>query len=136
MSIELNIFEQALRMKLLFTTGRVGSIGTEDLWHLPLTSINGLNLDEVAMAIQRRINARGDVTSFVSPGKKADDLDLSLAVVKRVIEVKMAERDERQKATEKAARRQKLLEVYTRKQDQAYDALSLEELNKLIDETV
>ena len=47
----MDIFEQASRLKLRFPSP-LGTLSTEDLWHLPLTSTTGkANLNDIGKAL-------------------------------------------------------------------------------------
>lgn len=59
-------------------------------------------------------------------------MSLQVAIVKRVVEVKMAENAERKNAIDKAAQKHKLLVVLERKQNAALEELSVEELQALM----
>ncbi len=126
------LFIMASRAKFRFATA-AGQLSAEDLWDLPLTG-RGVNLDNIARALNKELKeADGDV-SFVKPAVKASvELQAKFDVVKHVIDVKMAERDARANAEEKAATKQKLLAKLAEKQDKALDSLSEEQIKAMID---
>lgn len=126
------LFLKASRIKLRFQTKR-GSITVEDLWDLPLTSNTGkVNLDELAIEAFNKIEQTPTV-SFVTTVSKADSIaELQLEILKYVISVKQAENSEKLQANAKAAEKQKLLEILSRKQDAAKENLSEQELIDMI----
>lgn len=131
--MSVNLFEQASRRKLRFQTA-VGILTTEDLWDLPLSAKNKVDLDGVARALHNRLKEHEDV-SFVKSSTKPDgDLQLAFEVVKHVIDVRVTERDAAVQAAEKAAKKSKLLEVIARKQDMELENASVEELQKMVQE--
>lgn len=127
----MSIFEQASRQKLRFDTSR-GQLSAEDLWDLPLSATNGRpSLDSVAVGLHRALQDTG--LSFVNPEEKDQTTQLKLEIAKHIIAVRKAEAAAAREEGAKAARKQKLLEVLARKQDAALEALSEDEIKKLID---
>jgi hypothetical protein len=122
-------FEQAARLKLRFDSPQ-GSLTTEDLWGLPLTTErpNKASLNDIAKGIARQLKAEGE-EDFVNPKSGADErLQLMLNIVKRVIEVKQAENAAAKEWADKRDRKAKIVEIMERKQDQALEGKSLDEL--------
>lgn len=126
-----DIFEAASRAKLRFDTPK-GFLSAEDLWDLPLTSTVGkANLDDVARSVNRQLKATAD-ESFVSRTAGADKtLQLKLDVVKRVIEVRMAENESAAAAVANREKRNKVLDIIESKKAAALENLSVEELEKM-----
>lgn len=88
----MNIFEQASRKGLRFTTIR-GVQSTDDLWHMPLQSQDGFDLDNLAKKLKAELNAVTIDESFVvtteNPIKV--ELTLKLEIIKHIIDVKLQE---------------------------------------------
>lgn len=124
----MNIFEQAVRNKLRFTTNR-GEITVEDLWDVPLTSRNGFNLDEVAKGINRELKASEEESFVVQKSTANTVAQIQMDIVKYIIEVKLAEKTQAQEAAANREKRQKLLELKARKEDQARENLTIEEID-------
>lgn len=127
------MFDKATRMKLRFPTSR-GEISVEDLWDLPLTSeTDKPNLDDVARGLWTKTKMVHAQLSFVTPEHKpADDSVLALDIVKHVIAVRVAERDERLQAKEKADKKQQILAILADKQVDDLKGKSSEELQALL----
>jgi hypothetical protein len=130
------MFEQASRFKLRFDSPK-GLLTTEDLWDLPLTSPSGnrAHLDAIAMSLYRQTRDAAEVVSFVNPtaeSREKSELELRLAIVKHVIDVKLAERDALQAAAERRDKKQRLLELIARKQDEELSSKPIEELQALV----
>lgn len=119
---EINLFEQATRLKLRFKSNN-GNVSTEDLWDLPLSQ-----LDDIAKGLRKELRETED--SFIEEKKSNAQLELRFEVVKHVITTKLAERDAKAQAKEKAARRQVLLEALEKKQNAALDGMSAEDIKK------
>jgi hypothetical protein len=129
----MNIFEQATRRKLRFASMR-GEVTTELLWDIPLTSKTGFDLDSIAKGVNKELKATAE-ESFVAtehnPAKV--ELEIKLDVLKHIIAVKLAEAEDRKKASERAAEKQRLLDILHEKKDEALKDLSVEELQQRLD---
>lgn len=129
----MSIFEQASRLRIRYDTP-AGLISVEDLWDIPLTSARGANLNSIAISLHSAIEERA--VSFVEDTPKISPaLQLKFDVIKHVIEVLKTEKRAAWEASAKAARKQKLLSILARKQDEALENMSEEDIKKLIDET-
>lgn len=123
----MSMFEKASRIKLRFETS-IGNLSTEDLWDLDLG-----DLDDIAMALHTKLENK--VESFVLKEKAADPrTELGFGIVKRVIEVRLAEAEEAERATERRAKKQRILALIAAKEDEALAASSEEDLRKMLDE--
>jgi hypothetical protein len=136
-------FEQASREKLRFSCPR-GVLSVEDLWDLPLVN-NGkvantaagpqahTNLDDIAKALYKELKDNDESMSFVRPAQQSNaQLQLKFDIVKHIIDVKVAERDAAAVLAEKAKKKQKLMELISRKQDAALEDAPLEDLQKML----
>lgn len=126
------MFEQASRMKLRFGTPR-GPVSTEDLWDLPLTSTTGrVNLDAIGMKLFREIRDSDGMVSLVEPGTQPNaELLLAFEIVKHVIAVRVRERDELKAASDRREKKNRILELIARKQDEELGQKSVDELRQL-----
>lgn len=129
----MNLFERASRKNLMLTTSK-GTIGVNDLWDLPLTSANNrqANLDDIARTYNERVSKAS--VSFVetSPSQATEDDRLTFELVKHVIAVKIAENKAAAEARNKAAQKQRILEIMAEKQDESLKGKSIEELQQLL----
>lgn len=119
-------FEQGSRLKVRFSTA-IGLLTQEDLWDLPLESKSKVNLDGIAIGLNREIKDTKE-ESFISKSKVNPVTELKLEIVKHIIEVKMREADERLKARFKSEQKAKIATILNRKEDEALESLSREEL--------
>lgn len=125
---DLSLFERATRLKIRFET-TIGVLTTEDLFDLPLTSAgNRPNLDMIARQVNRQLKDSTEESFVDAPSTANTLLTLKLDVVKRVIEVRLAERDLVAKRSNDKMRREQLLELIAKKQDSALEAKTIEEL--------
>ncbi|KHD09219.1 hypothetical protein PN36_30635 [Candidatus Thiomargarita nelsonii] len=129
----MEIFEQASRLKLRFETKR-GCISTEDLWDLPLSNDHGLSLDNLAKGLNRKLKEEGEESFVVPKSQESSILSLQFELVKHVIKVKIEERDAKEQALKKKAKKQKIREIIADKEDETLKNLSEDELRKMLDD--
>lgn len=121
-------FQQASRRKLRFETSR-GTLTTEDLWDLPLTSTTGKAcLDEIERGLRRQVKDSLGEESMIKPAKVDDNLELAHEVVKAIITVRMAEADAASVKKANAEKRAKLLDLLEKKETEGLNGLSVEEI--------
>lgn len=126
------MFEKAARTKLRFPSNR-GDLSVEQLWDLPLTSKTGFDLDTIAREVNQSLKASTEdsfVTVRVNPQKTR--FELSLDILKHIIQVKLAEADATAMAAARKAEKNRLIEILDQKKDQDLLGLSTEELQKKI----
>lgn len=122
----MELFEQASRLKLTFNTNK-GQLSVEHLWDLSLDS-----LDTLAKAVNRELKA-SEEESFVKTRTKANtELVLRLEILKRVIEVKLQEQEDKKNRAAKRAQLDTLEQLRDNKALQELQSLSLDEINARI----
>jgi len=122
-----NIFEQATRSRLRFPYK--GLISVEDLWDL-----NVQDLDKIFKTLNKSLKASEGESLLGTKNKIDTELDLQIAIVRRIVEVKLAEMAAREAEREKRQKRQKILEIVSEKQDEALKSRSIEDLTKMLNE--
>lgn len=129
----MNLFEQALRNKYRFPSTK-GTLSTEDLFDLPLTSKNGVSLDSVAKAVNRQLIQETE-ESFVEESSQSNkELVLKLNILRHIIKVRKEENQARADALANAQRKAKIQEILERKKDGVLEEASIEELQKMLKE--
>ena len=123
------LFTDATRLKLRFNTV-VGVLSAEDLWDLPLESKNKVNLDSIAILLNRELKDTKE-ESFISKSKANPILEMKLDIVKYIIGVKLQESEDRAKARVKSEQRAKIADLIEEKQNESLKSLSLDELKAL-----
>lgn len=131
----MEMFEQASRNKVRYQTPQ-GLLSVEDLWDLPLTSAKGTraNLDAIAIDLHKQLRDTADMVSFVAPSTTDTaqaDLQLRFEIVKHVIGVRVAERDALKEQADRREKKQRLLALIARKQDEELAGKSVDELRAL-----
>lgn len=122
--MEKNIFEKATREKTRFNFK--GSISVEDLWDLSLS-----NLDTMYGQIQTELERLPKVSLIGSSSKQRDELEFKQEIIKYVFETKKAESEVAEKAKENSAKKQMILDILAKKQNESYENMSVEELKVL-----
>ena len=118
----MNIFEKATRIRLRFETSR-GNLNVEDLWKLPLTE-----LDKLAIALNKQLKEASEESFIKTKTNNTVLLELRFDIVKHIIDTLLAENEEKKKAADKKAKRDQLLELIAKKENQELEGKSLEEL--------
>ena len=121
-----DIFERATRTKVRFPYK--GSCSVEDLWDLSVQE-----LDKMFKSINAELKVERE-ESLLDQNKISSILELKAAIIRRIVQVKL---DEAAAAEQEVARRQKkdrILSILARKQDAKMEAMSEEELARMLDE--
>ena len=122
----MNLFEQASRRKLRFTTSS-GQISVEDLWDLPLQG-KSLSLDSIAIQLHKQVSDETNMSFVTQKSTASADNQLRFDVVKHIIDVKLAERDARAESAARAEKRKQLTEALERRQAAALESKTEAEL--------
>jgi len=127
-----NMFETATRNKIRFTSAR-GELSVEQLWDVPLRSRDGFDLDAVAKGANKALKALTE-ESFVSSERTPAHAkaELTLEIVKHVIQVKLAEEETARKRADNRVEKEKLLAILAEKQAGKLSELSEREIQKRI----
>jgi hypothetical protein len=120
------MFEKAARLKLRFPYK--GNISTEDLWDL---SAN--DLDAVYTAINHTLKAVKDEGLLKKKDSRTEEMELQLAIVKRVYDVKTEEAQQKVAEKERREKKRRIEELIAKKQDTELEGKSLEELTAMRD---
>jgi len=123
---ETTMFEQAARTKLRFPYK--GICSSEDLFDL-----TPQQLDSIFRVLNNERKALEQESLLAVKSRDTETLDLQLAIVRRVVEIKLAEQEDNKARREKAAQRQKLLAILANKQDEELQGKSVEEIQRMID---
>jgi hypothetical protein len=118
------MFELASRLKLRFSYR--GLIATEDLWDLKPE-----NLDEIYRLTNAELKKISEDSLLEKKQTGVEILELQVAIVKHVFEVKIAEAEARKDAWERKAKKERILEIIARKQDEDLEGKSLDELKAI-----
>lgn len=123
----MNVFEYATRRKVRFPFK--GQISTEDLWDLSLE-----NLDSIYKTLKAQVKTEQGESLLRKASPNDELLKVQIEVVTHIVNVKLAEREARQKDRERRERNARIKEIIAQKQDADLQSKSVEELEKMLDE--
>ena len=132
---EINMFEVAARKKFRFETA-VGEITVEDLFTLPLHSpvANRTTLDSIAVALHNKLSTVSTVSFVTSAENEDSDLRVKFDIVMHILNLKKAEKDEREAAVAKKAKKDQILQLIAQKENEQLAGTSLDDLRRMAEE--
>jgi len=125
--MEKNIFEIASRERLRFPFK--GLVSTEDLWALPVK-----DLDLVFKTLNSQLKQSSEESLLDTKTQQDEELETKIEIIKHIVGVKILEEAAKFRAKKNKEQKQKILEVIASKQDSALEGLSIEELQKMVEE--
>lgn len=123
----INMFEVATRSKMRFPYK--GQISVEDMWDLSLPA-----LDSVFKTLNSQMKQVKEESLLNTKSKADETLELQIRIVRYIVSVKLAEKEDREKAAEKSVQRQRIMEIMAKKQDESLQNASMEDLKKMLAE--
>ena len=129
------MYKIASQKKLRIATSR-GNLSVEQLWDLSKEEIG-----ELAVAIRKNIReergASGDSElDFLKPSAQKEESveELTFRILKDIYQTKQAEEDKAHRSAEKRMKNRRILELIAKKQDEALESKSVEELEAMLEE--
>mgnify|MGYP006991647494 CR=1 FL=1 len=122
-----NVFEMATRLKFRFPFR--GMISVEDLWDLSIEQ-----LDTVYKALNKDVKQAQEDSLLAGPRVGDADLNAKIEIVKYIFQTKQAEEAERKAAADNAIKRKRIMEILAKKQDNALENMTEEELQAALAE--
>jgi hypothetical protein len=120
----MDIYKEASRLKLRFQTGK-GPLSVEQLWDLSLTE-----LDTLAVAKEQEYKDSGKKSFLKAKSAKDRKLKLELDIFVDILTTKVEEDETRRKALADKEHNALILSKMEQKRNEAFDDMSLEELQK------
>lgn len=120
----MNIFERAVREKTRFAFK--GSIGVEELWDLSLT-----DLDTIYGNLETKLEGLPKKSLLSTNSKQREEIEFKQELIKHIVETKKIEAEQKSVAKENSAKKQMILDIIAKKQNQSYENMSVEELTAL-----
>lgn len=121
-----NIFEMASKGKFRFPYN--GSITVEDLFDL-----NKNQLNSVYRTLKSMVKSE-EVTLLEVPTREDEELSVKIEIVESIFNTKVVVENMALQAKETHAKKQKIMEIIGKKQDQTLEDTSVEELQKMLNE--
>ena len=127
----MDTFEYVSRHKIRFPSA-VGLLTAEQLWGLPLTSKtqDRPNLNDIAKAVSAELRDAQEESFVEVPSDNSKSLEVALDAVKRVIAVRLEDRDRKAAAADRAERRRKLVDALAQKETDEITAKSKADILK------
>lgn len=122
---EVNLFEVATRENYLFPFK--GMINVIDLWNLSLT-----NLDSVFKTLNVEVKKSEEESLLDAKTKEDEELANKIEIIKYIVSKKLAEKEARENEKKNKEKRQRILEIKAKRQDEALENMSDEDLDKLL----
>jgi len=120
------LFEKASRLKLRFSSAR-GLLSVEDLWDLNLTQLNTL-----AVSLKKKMKETAEESFLEEKSEEDTVVKLQFDITLNILETKKVEKKDREQASEKKIKNQKILGVIAERQDEELKSKSIEELTALL----
>lgn len=122
---EVNLFEVATRENYLFPFK--GMINVIDLWDLSLT-----NLDSVFKTLNAEVKKSEEESLLNAKTKEDEELTNKIEIIKYIVNKKLAEKEARENEKKNKEKRQRILEIKAKRQDEALENMSDEDLDKML----
>ena len=120
------MYKEALQKKLRFKTNK-GMITTEDLFDLSLQNLNTL-----AIMLDKKISEAPKKSFIEELPAEENDYELRFSIVKDVINIKLKARKDNINRAQIDARNKRIAELIAKKEDEALENKSIEELRAMI----
>ena len=125
----MSIFKEAAKLKLRFKAK--GNMSVEDLFDLPLTSKDGVSLNDIAKEIYKNIKEDSGV-DFVGEVIETDRIEeLKLQIVKEIIKDKKDDIKRKEESEVKKSHNENIDKLIAAKEAEALSNLSIEDLKAL-----
>lgn len=124
--MSINVFEKASREKTRFNYQ--GIISVEDLWDLPVTK-----LDIIYGNLESELDRLPKKSLLSNSSSQREDIEFKQAIVKHIVEVKLAEAEQATLEKVNSDKKKMLLDILAKKQQSDYENMSTEELKALIE---
>lgn len=124
---EVNLFEVATRNNYQFPFR--GLINVIDLWDLSLT-----NLDSVFKILNAEVKKSEEESLLNTKSKEDEELYNKIEIVKYIVGVKLAEKEAMEYEKKNREMKQRLLAIKAKRQNEALENLSDEDLDRAIAE--
>lgn len=124
---EVNLFEVATRSNYQFPFR--GVINIIDLWDLSLA-----NLDSVFKVLNAEVKKSEEESLLNTKSKEDEEISNKIEIVKYIVGVKLAEKEAKEDEKKNREMKQRLLAIKAKRQNEALENLSDEDLDRAIAE--
>lgn len=124
------LFEKALKKGFRFKTSK-GNLTTEDLWIIPLQSTDGINLDDIAKNLHKKLKESEEESFVTERNPYVEFNEKKLELVKYIIKVRLDDIEKSKQKQVNRTKNEKIDKIIERKKEAALENMSIEELEKL-----
>lgn len=121
------MFETATRTKMRFPFK--GMISVEDLWDLSVR-----DLDNIFKTLNAQVKKSQEESLLATKSKEEEALAAQIEIVKYIVTIKLAEANAAEYAKENKEKKQKIMEIIAAKKNEALHNMSVEDLQKMLDD--
>ena len=127
------MYKKAARLKLRFDTPK-GALSVEQLFDLTMTELSSL-IKKTNAIVKKEKSAEDDDLAFLEGKDNVESLNsLRFEILKDIYLTKKQEREDAAIDLDKKQKRQRIAEIIQKKEDEALENLSIEELKKKLEE--
>ena len=123
----MDLFERAVREKTRFNFR--GLISSEDLWDLPLES-----LDSIWCSLEAEFEKLPKKSLLQTSTKQRDEIEFKQEIIKHIVETKKSEAIAKMQEKEVSAKKQMILDIIEAKKNDDLKNKSIDELTRLVEE--
>ena len=121
------MFEIATRKKFRFPYK--GVVSVEDLWDLSVRELDG-----IFKTLNTKVKQANEESLLTVRSTADTDMQTMIDIIKHIVDVKLAEQAARELAADKRAKKQRIMEIMSQKQDVDLQNKSMDELEALLKE--
>lgn len=118
-----NIYKEASKQKLRFQFK--GNLSLEDLWSLRLT-----DLDSIYKDLNSKLNLATEESLLTTVSSEDEELSLKIDIIKDVVKTKQEENAKKLNESKNRKEKERIKEALAKKQDEAFDNLTEDELRE------
>jgi len=123
-----NIYKFAAKHKITFSTAK-GNLNVSDLFDLKVEE-----LDKIYSNLKKVEENKNKFTLLEKKNDSDSIAEVKIAILKDIVEDKLAAKEAAEKAATTRAKNQKILELIAKKKDQELEGKSIEELEKMLEQ--
>ena len=121
------MFEIATRTKMRFPFR--GMVSVEDLWDLSVKDLDG-----IFKTLNSQVKKVQEESLLATKTKEDETLSIQIEIVKYIVKTKLDEAEAAKQSKELKEKKQKIMEIMAAKKDEALHNMSVDDLQKMLDD--
>lgn len=122
-----NMFEFVLKNKVRFPYK--GLVSVEDLFDLSVR-----DLDSIFKTLNAQVKKSQEESLLATKTKEDETLSIQIEIVKHIVKTKLDEAETVKQSRELKEKKQKIMEIMAAKKDEALHNMSVDDLQKMLDD--